>query len=79
MGSVEKVDWSIYPNPASEHIRISGMFKNPVVTIRNVSGQTVYFSNNTTDEISITNWVKGVYFVNVQDGAINHYSKFIKL
>lgn len=67
---------SIYPNPASSLLNIS--FNNLVgpqnIAIKNVLGQTVYTqtvvaSNSTVATIPVEQFVKGVYFVTINNGS----------
>lgn len=77
--NTEQKLWSMYPNPARESITITGIFNNPEVTITNMNGQIVFSSNIVTESISISHFVKGVYFVHIQDGTESYFQKFIKL
>ena len=60
----------VFPNPANEMINIkSGIYVIDNVTVTNNIGQVVYQagSNGTNNvKINSSNWVEGIYFVNVQ-------------
>jgi len=63
----------VTPNPASDHLTITGLEYNDELNITNTLGQSQAFCCNTvgknpTDNqlnIDITNWNAGIYFVNV--------------
>lgn len=77
--SVEQTDnkiFSIYPNPASDIIRIESSHNISNVTIKNMLGQTV--SQNTTEnikEIDITNLAAGNYLIIVKFEDNTSYSQ----
>ncbi len=66
----------LYPNPAKDTFKLSGLFKIENYSIYNTLGSLVKKGNITTnDEINIQNLTKGMYFLKLEDG--NTY-KFIK-
>ena len=79
VNNMEKKQWAIFPNPATENITISGNFSHPKIKITSINGQVVYTSNTVTERISISNLPKGVYFVHIHDNGENYYQKIIKL
>lgn len=68
---VESTEFMVYPNPASESIRISlqntlksSDIKN--VAIFNVSGQMVFNASSFQEKISTSHFPKGLYFVHLK-------------
>ena len=61
-------EFTFYPNPANQHITISGTNENSAVTIYNIAGKTVYSNKNLKDKskIDISNLTNGTYFVRLQ-------------
>ncbi|MBK6644051.1 MAG: Omp28-related outer membrane protein [Bacteroidia bacterium] len=72
---------SVYPNPASDDLYISGIPANASeVKVVNVIGKTVLEFDNYENQIKadISKLPAGVYFVNVTTGSKNMVKKFIK-
>lgn len=74
-------NFSIYPNPANENITIQ-MSENPdgaIIIITNTMGQTVYRKNVTGNSatISLSEFLNGIYFVEVQTGNQRAVKKVI--
>ncbi|WP_374459753.1 T9SS type A sorting domain-containing protein [Chryseobacterium taeanense] len=66
----------VYPNPASDFIKISGIKKKENYTIFSVSGQKItYGSASENEQIDITHLTSGTYIIRLQDGQD---VKFIK-
>jgi hypothetical protein len=68
---VESTEFMVYPNPASESIRISlqetlksSDIKN--VAIFNVSGQMVFSASNFQENIRTEHFPTGLYFVHLK-------------
>jgi len=59
----------IYPNPASEYIRIENARPTVEVTVSTLNGTIVYNTKvtNYNLKIPVTNWKKGLYMVQVKD------------
>lgn len=76
----------IFPNPATDYITISTKSKSSsaAITITNVQGKKI-FSNKFSatngqiaGTINISNFSKGIYFVEVSDGENKTIKKFVK-
>jgi len=65
--STEKV--SIFPNPAINNITITTNLEALYISITNATGQIVYQTtfNKSNVKIDLQNFVKGIYFVNVNN------------
>lgn len=71
----EDVSFSVYPNPSNGNFRLNletTSLENLTVSVNNVLGQTVMSRNITvsgkiTENISLTDFDKGMYFLTVQD------------
>ena len=75
----------IYPNPASEELKIglSGSIDNAVITIRDIKGRPVSrvtgnHSGNGTISIDLKALIAGMYVVEVRTSDQNFVEKFIK-
>jgi hypothetical protein len=56
----------VYPNPASDEIRIGGNTDNANVEVRNALGQLIFAGHLQNNEvISVSGWANGLYFVRV--------------
>ncbi len=75
------INFGMYPNPANDMVMISlpDNETNAIVEITNSLGQVVLSQrpNNSRFDISLKNFVSGVYFVNVQTPAGKSTSKLI--
>jgi len=71
----------IYPNPTSKFINVDlKNFKNSNIEIINTLGQTIYTENNINNQIKtidLSDFAKGIYFINIQSESQNYKSKFI--
>ncbi len=68
--------FSLYPNPSSDYIEISGLEKNEKYTIYSTIGTLVKSGMIADDQkISIQNLTNGVYFLKLNEGG---FLKFIK-
>ncbi len=57
----------VYPNPASQHIRISAGEMIRSVRIVDLAGRTMYYADvgYTTHEVDVSGFSEGLYFVNI--------------
>ncbi|MGB0805441.1 MAG: T9SS type A sorting domain-containing protein [Salibacteraceae bacterium] len=69
---------SVYPNPASEWIRISGISADAVILIRDIQGREVLNVKPGNSEISISTLSKGMYFVEIEDNGLQFIHKVLK-
>ncbi|MCF8272313.1 MAG: T9SS type A sorting domain-containing protein [Flavobacteriaceae bacterium] len=66
----------LYPNPAKDTFKLSGLFKIKNYSIYNTLGSLVKKGNiSAIDEINIQNLTKGMYFLKLEDG---NTFKFVK-
>jgi hypothetical protein len=78
---IQQVQTSVYPNPFSNQIFISGIKTNAQVTISDVSGRIVSNNLNVSNNQSINglgNLKTGVYFIQVSEGDARFTSKLVK-
>jgi hypothetical protein len=70
----------LYPNPTSGKFIISNNCINTIV-VHNVLGEIIYTVHNqkqqTLNEIDLSNYPKGIYFVKIYDGAKIHTEKIV--
>jgi len=70
---------TIAPNPTSDIFTISGLPQQSIITINDLNGKVLFVthSNSTEIELSIGDFVSGVYFINVQSETINGVHKIV--
>ncbi|HNW00118.1 MAG TPA: T9SS type A sorting domain-containing protein [Chitinophagales bacterium] len=69
-----------YPNPASTQLTIQTEIPQPVVTISDAAGNTIYrhqYTDNSTIQIPVADWVKGIYVVRIEGDGIVGISKVV--
>ncbi|RCW92820.1 LamG-like jellyroll fold domain-containing protein [Winogradskyella arenosi] len=67
---------SLYPNPASDYVQVSGMTANERFSIYNILGSKMFqgtASNN--DKIEVSNFPKGVYIIKFENGNTIKFTK----
>jgi len=71
----------IYPNPTSENLNIDlTNYKNVNLEIVNTLGQIIFTEKNISNElknINLSNFAKGIYFINIQTDNKVYTKKFI--
>lgn len=77
-----KIFISIFPNPTSDNLNIKTTTTVPnSIEIKNVLGQTIFFTNNILQDITTVNvkdFSQGIYFITVDLGDKNVTGHFIK-
>ncbi|MCO5260942.1 MAG: T9SS type A sorting domain-containing protein [Crocinitomicaceae bacterium] len=70
----------IYPNPAENHVIIEGLTSNALISVVDLNGKVLSEANfaTTVAEVSLTNFVSGVYFIKIQSETINGITKVVK-
>lgn len=76
----EKVNFSIYPNPAKENITVSGNFNNSAARIVDQSGREVMNLSSVTSgqTIQVNELEKGIYFLVLTSNGVSSIEKFSK-
>ena len=71
---------NIYPNPTSDFINLPIIKdqKNFQISITNVLGKLVYFSNVFQNKIDVSNLEEGVYFIKLINHGNEQVTKFLK-
>lgn len=69
---------SIYPNPATNILKIDGELANTYMSIKTVIGQDIISQTNATHEIDLSTFSEGIYFLNIQKGEVRKVYKIIK-
>src|SRR5690606_12833457 len=77
IGEVSRNKLSVYPNPATDFIKIDGAYKLQSVTVYDMSGRKVAVAvkGNTVDVTSLSN---GTYIIDIKTDSGNVSEKFIK-
>ncbi|MBX2909425.1 MAG: SBBP repeat-containing protein [Chitinophagales bacterium] len=73
ISDINKTDFSIYPNPASNVVTLTNLLNNTSVNITDLAGKQVYSTTANSTELSIntSGFANGVYLVNVtNNGAV---------
>ncbi len=78
----DKFNISIFPNPTFDKITVCSLEKVNAIEIYNMLGEKVYTKNKliqqTTNEIDLSSFQKGIYFVEVKIGTKFYLEKIIK-
>jgi hypothetical protein len=56
-------DVQIYPNPANSFFQIKNHLKYESISVIDVYGKTIFSANNIEEQVYISDWEAGVYFV----------------
>lgn len=74
-------DFALYPNPASTMLHLqmkNGLTDLRDITIRNVSGQVVYYDQANITQINIEDLPPGIYFLELRTSRSKGMTKFVK-
>lgn len=71
---------SVYPNPAIQSMHIKSEKNLKSIFIYNSSGQVVFNMNSQrkTEEIDVSHFIEGIYFLRLFDGQKSDFTKFVK-
>lgn len=69
----------VYPNPASQSFTIANAAIGSKILVYDISGKIVFEDTNSTDKTTInsSNFVNGVYFINVEQNGIRSTHKIV--
>lgn len=69
--------WSVFPNPAQEALQIQGLNIEQQYTIIDVTGRILQTGViNSNQNISIQKLTKGMYFIRLENGAVEKFMKY---
>lgn len=70
---------SMYPNPASDFVKISGLSGNTSVTVTDVTGRQLYFNQSPSSDLHIDTekFLNGMYFVGVESKGEIRFRKLL--
>lgn len=76
-------EFKIHPNPVGDFlsIEIGSLVQNASMRIRNINGQLVYENSNLREgnnQVNVSNWAKGVYFVRIIGDDFDKAVKIVK-
>lgn len=74
VGSLDKADWAVYPNPANDVMTIEKASPDAVVEVYNVSGQALpVLINESSNRVTLetSSWTNGLYFIVHRDARGN--------
>ena len=79
---VDNASISLYPNPASSTVTLTGIEGDATVTVVDMNGREVYTqalkqSSNQTITIDVTGYAQGAYFVRITGDRVNAIRKLI--
>ena len=69
---------SIFPNPATEFVQVTGDLSFTSYSIYNISGQQVLSDNMNDNKIEVLSLTSGVYFLNLENNDTSQTLKLIK-
>ena len=71
---------SIYPNPTSDLISISGIPNNSDVVITDMTGKIIkkFFTNNNTEKVDLSCYSDGIYLLKIYNNNTTFVKKIIK-
>ncbi|NVK29279.1 MAG: T9SS type A sorting domain-containing protein [Flavobacteriia bacterium] len=69
------VEWSVYPNPASEFLQVEGLDESRQYKIINQFGQLILSGEVTDEAISLNDLPSGIYFIQIDE----HVERFVKV
>lgn len=76
-GDFTKLKLAIYPNPVSEILNIQTEDEVLSVTVYDILGKSINTSVN-NNQINVSDFIKGMYIINVTTDKANYVQKFIK-
>ena len=75
-GKLQEIEtYSIYPNPTSSNVVLTGIKKNDIVQIFDMHGRMVYKSivedvSLSNSSLDVSNYIKGVYFIKINTSTV---------
>ena len=63
---------SVYPNPSTGPVFVSGLSGKTTVTVTNINGQVVFsntFTNSSNVKFDLSNQANGIYSVRIENAA----------
>lgn len=75
----QKMDISIYPNPTTDQLFVTGSDQIDDISIYDLNGKQMIYTNNVNNTISLLSLEKGTYFVKVNYGGDTMIKKIVKL
>ena len=75
--NIIKTEFSVYPNPFSNNLNISGQIKVEALKLYNITGQLVK-QNKNSNSINVSELAKGVYMLEVTSDSIREVKRVIK-
>lgn len=79
--SMDQLTVNIFPNPTSDKVTIASSEKINAIEIYNILGEKMYsmknFKQQTSYEIDLRSFQKGIYFIRINDGEKNRTEKII--
>ncbi|SFI25872.1 reprolysin-like metallopeptidase [Halpernia frigidisoli] len=70
--------FQVYPNPATDILNVTKVNNKAVYSIYNVAGQIVSKGNVKENKVQVSNLVKGVYIISIENNGETSKVKFIK-
>ena len=70
--------YSIYPNPADDHLFIGGLNEHDHLTIHDLTGKLIFAGRGNQDGLDIGNFQSGIYVVKIDTAQGVMVGKFVK-
>ena len=71
------ITFSIFPNPSNGILNLKGFQNWSTLKVTDLSGKTVYTTENLGSQIDLSDLKKGVYFINISTSDKNFIEKVI--
>ena len=79
-GDAPKVDWRVFPNPARDQVQIDWPVQRPIqgITVRDLTGRTVWKTGNPVTSLAVNNWPRGTYFITIYSDGYAYTRKLMR-
>lgn len=74
-------DWTLYPNPAQDWIKIQGLHHDAIITVTNIHGQQIHRTTTSRGQnvkLDCRNWPGGLYIITLQSEGQRYSRTFVK-
>jgi hypothetical protein len=75
----EKEQFTLFPNPTKDQLTIKGISKINSIEIYNNTGQPILKQTNNSNQIDVSGFTPGIYFIRVRTESEMEVKKFIKM
>ena len=76
--NLENSTIQVYPNPSKNSVQIKSTSKIDKITVFDSLGKVILTQTQSTNEINLENFSKGIYFIEIFTESVKMYKKIIK-